>query len=93
MLLVPGMARLATILGLLATIAVPVHALDDSVAGRCPAYIEHLRVARTYLSRGARAQAVTELRHAEDALQSCLHQEEATGPPRVGCSTPGSVQS
>lgn len=77
------MGRIVATVGFLALLAVPAHALDGSMTGNCPGYVEHLQVARTHLARGDRSRAVAELRDAERALQACLREEEAAGPPRV----------
>ncbi len=74
------MAKYVITLGL-ALVSVCVTALpslaDASLAGRCPAYPSHLRVARAFLAEGKRAAALAELRLADDALRSCLRDEAA----------------
>ena len=46
---------------------------ESTTPGSCPGYVSHLRSARTYLARGDRKAATTELRQAEQALDSCAH--------------------
>jgi len=46
-----------------------------SVAESCPAYRTHLRTARTYLVRGDRGATLSELRRAQEALESCLRED------------------
>src|SRR2546425_379252 len=79
----PTMAKYAMTLGLIALVSVAATAspslADGSLAERCPAYPSHLRVARTYLAQGKRGAALAELRLADDALRSCLRDEDAGG--------------
>ena len=67
------------VIGLVPLIASSLALADESVAGRCPAYPSHLRVARAYLAQGKRAAALAELRLAEETLRTCLREEAAGG--------------
>jgi hypothetical protein len=69
--------------GVLVSIAVAARCLGISPAraegatslASCPGYVTHLRNARDYLANGDRASAAAELRHAEQALDTCVHSE------------------
>jgi hypothetical protein len=49
----------------------------ETLATSCPAYPAHLHAARAALVRGDRVAATSELRRAQSALESCLHEEAA----------------
>ena len=49
----------------------------ETLTTSCPGYPAHLHAARSALVRGDRVAAVSELRSAESALESCLREEAA----------------
>jgi hypothetical protein len=54
-------------------ISTPAVRADDSrsVIDQCPGYADHLRVARAYLERSDRANALVELKQARELLRVC----------------------
>jgi len=68
----------------------------SSASDTCPGYVEHLRLARSYLDRGERPSALAELRRAREELKACLRDDEgvvalaalAVGPRRADASVP-----
>jgi len=49
----------------------------EALTTSCPGYPAHLHAARAALVRGDRVAAMSELRSAESALESCLREEAA----------------
>ncbi len=71
---VAGAGLLAVVIAVASAAGHPVHANAMSVAAGCPKYQAHLRSARSALQRGDRADALAELRQAQEALESCLRE-------------------
>ncbi len=69
------MAASVTGVLLTGTAARPATTEGGSVAETCPAYRTHLRKARASLTRGDRSATLTELKRAQEALESCLRDE------------------
>lgn len=87
-------ATIGVIAGLLILTASAASAADQgSLARRCPAYTQHLEVAKAKIASADRTGAIEELRRAQEALTGCVQLEaEIQGLPTMLATAPGAKE-